>query len=76
VLAGFCLGDGGLWVGSGAVMAVGDVERAEEEERGGVLGAVFLFSSLSDGLGRGRGGWARPRRRLRAWLQGQDELEQ
>jgi hypothetical protein len=34
VLAGFCLGDGVLWVGSGEVTAVGDVQRAEEEERG------------------------------------------
>jgi hypothetical protein len=34
VLEGFGLGRGVLWVGSGAVMAVGDVQRAEEEERG------------------------------------------
>jgi hypothetical protein len=34
VLAGFCLGDGVLWIGSGEVTAVGDVQRAEGEERG------------------------------------------
>jgi hypothetical protein len=34
VLEGFCLSDGVLWVGSGEVTAVGDVQRAEEEERG------------------------------------------
>jgi hypothetical protein len=34
VLEGFGLGCGVLWVGSGAVMAVGDMQRAEEEERG------------------------------------------
>jgi hypothetical protein len=61
VLEGLGLGGGVLWVGSGEVTMVGDVQRAEEEERG-VLGAVFLFSSLSHGSGRGRGGWARPRR--------------
>jgi hypothetical protein len=33
VLAGFCIGDGVLWVGSGKVTAVGDVQRAEGEER-------------------------------------------
>jgi hypothetical protein len=41
MLAGFCLGDGGLWVGSGAVTMVGDVQRAGEEERG----SWALFSS-------------------------------
>jgi hypothetical protein len=44
------------------------VQRAEGEERG-VLGARFLFSSISHGSGRGRGGWARPRRTPLAWLQ-------
>jgi hypothetical protein len=34
VLEGFCLGDGVLWVGSGEVTAVGDVQGAEGEERG------------------------------------------
>jgi hypothetical protein len=34
VLAGFCLDDGVLWVGAGEVATVGDVQRAEEEERG------------------------------------------
>jgi hypothetical protein len=34
VLEGFGLGDGVLWVGSGEVTVVGDVQRAEEEERG------------------------------------------
>jgi hypothetical protein len=61
VLAGFCLGDGVLWVGSGEVTTVGDVQGAEGEERG-VLGSFFLFSSNSHGSGWGRGGWARPRR--------------
>jgi hypothetical protein len=61
MLVGFCLGDGVLWVGSGEVAMVGDVQRAEGEERG-VLGTFSFFSSTFHGLGRGRGGWARPRR--------------
>jgi hypothetical protein len=61
VLAGFCLGDGGLWVGSGAVMAVGDVQRAEEEERGSwVLSSSsppFLTARVrAEGAGLDRGG--------------------
>jgi hypothetical protein len=72
VLEGCCLGDGVLWVGSGEVTAVGNLQRGRRRREGGP-GSVFLFSSLSHGSGRGRGGWARPRRRLRAWLQGQDE---
>jgi hypothetical protein len=43
--------------------------REQREKRGG-LGAFFLFSSMSHSSGRGRGGWARPRRCPRAWLQG------
>jgi hypothetical protein len=42
VLEGFCLGDGVLWVGSGAVTAVGVVQE-EERQRGGVLGAFLFF---------------------------------
>jgi hypothetical protein len=38
VLAGFCLGDGVLWVGSGEVMAVSVVQE-EERQRGGVRAA-------------------------------------
>jgi hypothetical protein len=34
VLEGFGLGGGVLWVGSGEVTMVGDVQRAGEEERG------------------------------------------
>jgi hypothetical protein len=34
MLEGFCFGDGVLWVGSGEVTAVGDVQGAEGEERG------------------------------------------
>jgi hypothetical protein len=34
VLAGLGRGDGVLWVGSGEVAMVGDVQRAEGEERG------------------------------------------
>jgi hypothetical protein len=34
MLEGICLGRGVLWVGSGALTAVGDVQRAGEEERG------------------------------------------
>jgi hypothetical protein len=45
VLEGFCLGDGGLWVGSGAVTAVG-VMQEEKRQRGGVLGAFFFFPPL------------------------------
>jgi hypothetical protein len=41
MLEGFGLGDGVLWVGSGEVTAVGDVQRAGEEERG----SWALFSS-------------------------------
>jgi hypothetical protein len=36
VLEGFCLGNGVLWVGSGAVTVVGVVQE-EERRRGGVL---------------------------------------
>jgi hypothetical protein len=60
VLAGFCLDDGVLWVGSGAVMAVGDVQRAEEEERGSwVLSSSsppFLTARVgAEGAGLDRG---------------------
>jgi hypothetical protein len=41
VLEGFGLGRGVLWVGSGAVTRVGDVQAAGEEERG----SWVLFSS-------------------------------
>jgi hypothetical protein len=75
VLEGGCLGRGVLWVGAGEVAAVGDVQQAEEEERG-VLGAVFLLSFLSHGSGRGRGCLARPRRCSHTWLQGRDERRQ
>jgi hypothetical protein len=34
VLAGFCLGDGVLWVGSGEVTAVGNLQRGRGTERG------------------------------------------
>jgi hypothetical protein len=34
VLEGCCLGRGVLWVGSGEVTMVGDVQQAGEEERG------------------------------------------
>jgi hypothetical protein len=34
VLAGLGRGDGALWVGAGEVTAVGNVQRAEGEERG------------------------------------------
>jgi hypothetical protein len=61
MLAVFCLSDGVLWVGSGEVAMVGDVQRAEGEERG-VLGAFSFFSTTFHGSGQGRGGWARPRR--------------
>jgi hypothetical protein len=42
VLGGFGLGCGVLWVGSGAVTRVGDVQAAGEEERG-----VLVLSSSS-----------------------------
>jgi hypothetical protein len=60
VLAGFCLGDGVLWVGSGEVTAVGNMQGAEGEERG-VLGAFFLFPPFlmarvgAEGAGLDRG---------------------
>jgi hypothetical protein len=48
----------------------------EKRDREGGFGRFFLFSSTSYGPGRGRGGWARPRRTPRAWLQGEGEREQ
>jgi hypothetical protein len=60
VLEGFGLGRRVLWVGSGAVTMVGDVQRAGEEERG-VLGAVsssppFLTARVgAEGAGLNRG---------------------
>jgi hypothetical protein len=63
------LGCGGLWVGSGASMAVGNVQQAGKK-RGGGPGCCLLFSSLSHGSGRGRGHWARPWHRPGAWRQG------
>jgi hypothetical protein len=55
----------------------GSRQRAESRgRREGVLGVFFLFSSMTHGSGRGRGGWARPRRCPRAWLQGSSEQEQ
>jgi hypothetical protein len=60
VLEGFGLGRGVLWVGSGAIMAVGSLQRAREEERG-VPGAVsssppFLTARVgAEGAGLDRG---------------------
>jgi hypothetical protein len=61
VLAGFGLGDGVLWVGSGEVTAVGNMQEAEGEERG-VLGAFFFLPPFltarvrAEGAGLNRGG--------------------
>jgi hypothetical protein len=61
VLVGFGLGDGVLWVGSGEVTAVGDVQRAEEEERGSWAHSSssppFLTARVgAEGAGLDRGG--------------------
>jgi hypothetical protein len=61
VLEGFGLGDGVLWVGSGEVTAVGDVQRAEEEERGSWAlsssSPPFLMARVgAEGAGLDRGG--------------------
>jgi hypothetical protein len=66
VLEGFGLGRGVLWVGSGAVMAVGSLQRAGEEERGGsrVLSPLLLpFSRLGSGQ-RGLGSTAASSRNM------------
>jgi hypothetical protein len=61
VLAGFCLGDGVLWVGSGEVTAVGNVQRGRGTERGGP-GSVFPLLPCrtawvgAEGAGLDRGG--------------------
>jgi hypothetical protein len=54
VLGGCLLGCSGLWVGSGASRAVGNVQE-EEEGLGGGPGRVSLRSSPSHGSGWGRG---------------------
>jgi hypothetical protein len=60
MLGGFGLGCGVLWVGSGAVMAVGVVQE-EERQRGGVLGTFLFFPPLltarvgAEGAGLDRG---------------------
>jgi hypothetical protein len=59
VLAGFGLGVGALWVGVCETTPIDIVQRAEGNRGGGGPGVFFLFSSMSHGLGRGRGGWAR-----------------
>jgi hypothetical protein len=46
VLAGFCLDDGVLWVGAGEFATVGDVQRAEEEERGSSSSPPFLMARV------------------------------
>jgi hypothetical protein len=60
VLEGFGLGRGVLWVGSGAVTRVGDVQAAGEEERGSwVLSSSsppFLTARVgAEGAGLDRG---------------------
>jgi hypothetical protein len=61
VLARSCLGDGGLWVGSGEVTAVGNVQRGRGTERGGPCGVFPLLPSRmtwvgAEGAGIDRGG--------------------
>jgi hypothetical protein len=61
VQEGFCLGDGVLWVGSGEVTVVGDVQRAEEEERGSWARSSssppFLMARVgAEGAGLDQGG--------------------
>jgi hypothetical protein len=65
VLAGFCLGDGVLWVGSGEVTAVGSLQRGRGQ-RGGSgrrLPLLLHFSRLGSGQ-RGLGSTAEA---LQAW---------
>jgi hypothetical protein len=61
VLAGFGLGDGVLWVASGEATTVGDVQRAEEEERGSWARSSssppFLMARVgAEGAGLDQGG--------------------
>jgi hypothetical protein len=61
VLEGFGLGDGVLCVGSGEVTAVGDMQEAEEEERGSWAlsssSPPFLTARVgAEGPGLDRGG--------------------
>jgi hypothetical protein len=74
LLGGCRLGCGGLWVGSGASTAVGNVQ--EEEGLGGGPGRISLLPPTSHGSGRGRGNGARPWHRPGAWLQSSSEQEQ
>jgi hypothetical protein len=48
----------------------------EKRDGEGGSGRRLSSPSMSHGLGRGRGGWARPQRTPRAWLQDQEEREQ
>jgi hypothetical protein len=61
VLAGFCLSDGGLWVGSGAVTVVGSLQRGRRRREGGPGGVLhFLPCRMAwvgaEGAGLDRGG--------------------
>jgi hypothetical protein len=62
VLAGLGRGDRVLWVGAGEVATVGDVQRAEEEERGSWARSSssppFLTARVgAEGAGLDRGGF-------------------
>jgi hypothetical protein len=64
------------YCGSALARAQWSASCREKRDREGGSGRFFLFSSTSYGPGRGRGGWARPQRTPRAWLQGEGEREQ
>jgi hypothetical protein len=54
----------------------GSRRSGSEGDKEGVRGVFFLFSSVSHGLGWGRGGWGSTEMESSAWLQGEGELEQ
>jgi hypothetical protein len=61
VLAGFCLGDGGLWVGSGEVTVVGSLQRGRRRREGGPGGVLHFLPCRTawvgvEGAGLDRGG--------------------
>jgi hypothetical protein len=75
MLAGLGRSDGALWVGFGELTLVGVVQREERQREGG-SGWFSSLSSLSHGLGRGRGGWGSTKGCPHAWLQGLGERKQ
>jgi hypothetical protein len=56
VLAGFCLGDRVLWVGSGEVTAVGNLQRGRRRGEGGPGGVLLFLPYLTAWVGAGEAG--------------------